>query len=136
MKWALAAFAVMSILPGASALDAFPTETHWGTREATFVARTDAGPLRVHAPPGVNVTTIERDWHGLAGAEAMRATRPDGAAAGIEITDARGTGVLLEWPAEVNSAAPPDHHVAAPGWLPAAALSAAACGLARRRVPR
>lgn len=113
--------ALALLVPTAAALDAFPSETHWGAREATFVVRSP-GPVSVRASPGVVVANVTTTWHGLPGATQMRATRPDGQAATIELLDAAGTGVALEWPAEE----PPHRAVPVPAWLVVAAPSATA----------
>ena len=110
------------LLPSATALDAFPSETHWGAREATFVVRA-TGALTVRAPPGVIVTNVTTSWHGLPGATQMRATRNNGNAATIEILDAAGTGVELDWPAE---SAPHRALLPQPSWLVLAACAATA----------
>jgi hypothetical protein len=129
MRRAPVALLLLATLPAAAALDAFPGETRWGAREATFVVRAQE-PWTVRAPPGVVVENVTRDWHGLPGAVEMRATRPDGRAATIEIVDATGTGVDLEWPADAP------RHVPAPGGLALAALLVGvACGLRRARRP-
>lgn len=110
------------LAPTAQAVEALEAEPRLGAVEARLVVRAE-GDIVVVADAPVRSELARISWHGLDDVTEIVLRRDANDPRSVEITDASGVGLLLEWPAS-------DHPVPQPWFGAMVALGCA--GLGRR----
>lgn len=98
----LALLGALLLAPGAAAVSALEDAPRLGPTEARIVVRAE-GELRIVADQPVRVELLTGPWHGLDDVTEIVLRRDANEPRTVEMTDASGVGLTMEWPVMATS---------------------------------